>query len=66
MTETSHGAIALRFAEMLRDLERNQPSDTESALRELTKNAAALLPRGDLRGHHRRDPRRHRHDGGRF
>jgi hypothetical protein len=44
MTETSHGAIALRFAEMLRDLERNQPSDTESALRELTKNAAALLP----------------------
>lgn len=44
MSESSHGEIALRFAEMLRDLERNQPSDTESALRELTKNAAALLP----------------------
>jgi ANTAR domain/GAF domain len=44
MPDGSHGGAALRFAEMLRDLERSQPSDTESALRELTKNAAASLP----------------------
>lgn len=44
MTESSHGETALRFAEMLRDLERSQPSDTDSALREITKNAAASLP----------------------
>lgn len=37
-------AVALRFAELLRDLERSQPSDTETALRELTSNAAAALP----------------------
>lgn len=29
---------------MLRDLERTQPGDTESALRDLTKNAASSLP----------------------
>ncbi|MGW0160130.1 GAF and ANTAR domain-containing protein [Mycobacterium sp. NPDC003323] len=36
--------MALRFAELLRDLERNQPSDTDTALRDLTVNAAAALP----------------------
>lgn len=44
MADSPHVGTALRFAEMLRDLERSQPSDTESALRELTKNAAASLP----------------------
>lgn len=44
MSAGSHEGAALRFAEMIRDLERSQPSDTESALRELTKNAAASLP----------------------
>ncbi|MGU3501656.1 GAF and ANTAR domain-containing protein [Mycobacterium sp. C31M] len=37
-------AVALRFAELLRDLERSQPSDTETALRDLTSSAASALP----------------------
>lgn len=37
-------AVALRFAELLRDLERSQPSDTETALRDLTSSAATALP----------------------
>lgn len=36
--------IALQFAELLRDLERRQPGDAESAMRELTETAACALP----------------------
>lgn len=44
MLNPRRDAVALRFAELLRDLERNQPSDTDTALRDLTVNAAAALP----------------------
>ena len=44
MTGNPHNDITLRFAELLRDLERSQPADTESALRELTVMAAGAVP----------------------
>ncbi len=44
MTGNPHGDITLRFAELLRDLERTQPPDTDGALRDLTVTAAEALP----------------------
>lgn len=43
MTTPRRDRIALQFAELLRDLERRQPSDTEIAMRELTERAVSAL-----------------------
>jgi hypothetical protein len=44
MTTHRREAIALQFAELLRDLERRQPGDSDAAMRELTERAALALP----------------------
>ncbi|PRC44641.1 hypothetical protein C6A85_99210 [Mycobacterium sp. ITM-2017-0098] len=44
MTTLRRDAIALQFAELLRDLERRQSGDTAAVMRELTERAARALP----------------------
>ncbi len=44
MVDNPHGDVTRRFAELLRELEPSQPTDADSALRELTVTAAEALP----------------------
>jgi hypothetical protein len=44
MTTSRRNVIALQFAELLRDFERRQSTDTESAMRELTESAVRAVP----------------------
>src|SRR5688500_12056236 len=44
MTHSEHDNIALRFAELLLDLERRQPADVDTAMQKLTHSAALAMP----------------------
>jgi hypothetical protein len=50
MTTQWREHVALRFAELLRDLEQRRPADRDSAMRELTESAALALPGASCAG----------------